>query len=65
MRENEVAFIDHAAGYVYPEQCVKTYLAHAEKLGAKILENTRVMSWEELDNGVRILLEDGMIVEAG
>ena len=64
MKENEVAFIDHAAGLVYPEQCVKTYLAHAEKHGAKILENTRVISWEELPDRVRVYLEGGMIVEA-
>ena len=49
---------------MYPERNIKTFLAHAEKHGAKILENSRVVNWTEHDNGVRILLEDGSIVEA-
>ena len=64
LRENEVALVDHSAGIVYPVQNIKTFLEHAEKHGAKILENSRVMSWTENENGVRIVLKDGTIVEA-
>ena len=39
-------------------------MAHAEKHGARILENTRVMSWEETETGVRIVCGGGIIVEA-
>lgn len=49
---------------MYPEQNVRTFLDHAEKFGAKILENSRVMNWTENESGVRIVLEDGTIVEA-
>ena len=64
LREDEIALVNHKAGLVYPEQSVKTFLAHAEKHGAKILENSKVLSWTELDDGVRIVLEGGTIVEA-
>ena len=64
LRQNEVALVDHSAGIVYPEQSVKTFLEHAEKHGARILENSRVMSWTEMEAGVRIVLRDGTIVEA-
>ena len=56
LRENEVALIDHSAGIIYPEQSVKTFLDHAEKHGATILENSRVMSWVEMETGVRVVL---------
>ena len=64
LRENEIALVNHGAGLVYPEQSIKTFLTHAEKNGAKILENSKVLSWTELDDGVRIVLEDGSIIEA-
>ena len=59
-----MAVVDHAAGIVYPEENIKTFLAHAEKNGAKILENSRVKTWTEEKSGVMIVLEDGSIIEA-
>ena len=64
LRKNEVAIVDHTSGLVYPEENVKAFLSHAEKHGATILENARVMSWTELKDCVRIALFDGTIVEA-
>ena len=64
VRKHEVAIVDHAAGLVYPELCIKTFLEHAEKNGAKILENARVKSWSENAKGIKIVLEDGSVIEA-
>ena len=54
--QDEAAIIDHSAGIVFPETNVRTFLEHAEKHGAKILENSRVMYWTEEENGVKIFL---------
>ena len=34
VRKGEEVLIDHSAGIIFPEDSVKTYLAHAEKNGA-------------------------------
>ena len=61
LRENEVAIVDHTAGIVRPERSVRAFLDHAEKHGAKILYNTKVINWSESEDGVTVTLEDGTI----
>ena len=59
MRENEVALVDHTGGVVRPERCVRAFCEHAEKYGAQMLYNTKVIGWEESESGVKVTLEDG------
>ena len=47
MRENEVAVVDHTAGIVRPERSVRAFCDNAEKHGAKMLYNTKVVGWDE------------------
>ena len=61
LRKDEVAIVDHTGGIVRPERCVRAFLDHAQKHGAKILFNTKVTSWNESQDGVTVILEDGTI----
>ena len=63
MRKNEVAIIDHTAGIVRPERSVRAFCDNAEKHGAKIIYNTKVMGWDESANGITVTLEDGTVCE--
>ena len=63
MRENEVAIVDHTAGVVRPERSVRAFCEHAEKYGAKMLYNTKVVGWSESETGVTVTLEDGSICQ--
>ena len=63
MRENEVAVVDHTAGVVRPERSVRAFCDNAEKHGAKMLYNTKVVGWDESANGVTVTLEDGRVCE--
>ena len=38
VRKGEAVLVDHSAGIIFPEDSVKTFLKHAEKNGANILE---------------------------
>jgi sarcosine oxidase len=59
------ALLDPAAGFLNPEACVRTHLAQARKLGARIHVNEQVMSWMPTpDGGVRVRTNQGTY-EAG
>jgi glycine/D-amino acid oxidase-like deaminating enzyme len=60
-----VGILDHRARILYPEKCITTFLQHAEKNGAKVLENSRVETWSEETDGVKVKLEDGTVIHAG
>ena len=63
MRENEVAIVDHTAGVVRPERSVRAFCEHAEKYGAEMLYNTKVVGWSESETEVTVTLEDGSICQ--
>ena len=56
---DEVGYYENAAGFLRPERCVATQLSAAEKHGAKLRRNERVMRIEADGNGVKVLTDVG------
>jgi len=56
---DELGYFEPAAGFLRPERCVETQLRLAERLGAQIRLNERVLSVEAAGSGVRVITEKG------
>ena len=56
---NETGYFEDAAGFLRPEACVATQLDVAEKLGAKVRRNERVIRVERSGTGVRVITAKG------
>ena len=54
---NERAYYEDSAGYLRPEACVATQLTIAEKLGATLRRNERVLRLEQEGTGVKIVTD--------
>lgn len=68
---NEKGYFENEAGFLRPENCVDTQLELAEKLGAKIHKNERVLELEKNGTTVDVVTDKGrystakVIVSAG
>lgn len=56
---DETGYFESEAGFLRPEACVATQLALAEKFGANLQLNERVMRIEKNGAGVRVVTEAG------
>ena len=56
---DEVGYFEDAAGFLRPERCVRAQLNLAEKLGAEIRLNERVLRVEKDGSGVKVVTEIG------
>ncbi len=64
VREDEVAYYEQEAGYLKPENCLRTQLALAEKYGAELRTGEKVLGFEPSAHGVRVTTEH-QVYEAG
>jgi sarcosine oxidase len=58
-RDNEVAVYEKPAGILFPEACIRAYLASASASGAELRFSTPVQTWEANPGGVTVTLEHG------
>ncbi len=71
MRDDEIGYYEYEAGFLRPEACVAAQLALAEKYGATIRRNEKVLGFEENSSGVTVstdkdtYIADRLIVSAG
>ena len=69
--DDEIGYYEHEAGFLRPEACVAAQLALAEKYGAAIHRNEKVLGFEESGAGVTVRTTKGtyaaerLIVSAG
>ena len=56
---NELGYFEDAAGFLRPERCVRAQLSLAEKLGAAIRLNERVLRVEKDGSGVKVTTDIG------
>lgn len=63
-RADDVAVLDRLGGVLFPELAVEAAARHAQELGARLLEGTRVEGIEPDDDGVTIITRAG-ITRAG
>lgn len=71
IRDNEMAYFEPEAGFLRPEVCIEAQLELANKYGAEIHENEKVLSFVEVDGVVTVTTDkaeyeaDSLIVSAG
>jgi len=71
VRDDEVAYYEYDSGVLSPESCVEVQLALAEKLGAQIHKNEKVLEFSQKGSGVTVTTSNGiyqaeqLIVAAG
>ena len=71
VRDDEIGYYEYEAGFLRPEACVAAQLALAEKYGAPIRRNEKVLGFEENSTGVTVKTDkdtytaDRLIVSAG
>jgi sarcosine oxidase len=71
VREDEVGYYEPDAGFLRPEICVRTQLALAQKYGAELRTNEKVLGFEPSAHRVRVTTErdtyeaERLIVAAG
>lgn len=54
VRDNEMGYFEHKAGFLRPENCVRVQLALAEKYGAELHTNERVLEFVQEGSKVRV-----------
>ena len=54
VRDDEIGYYEYEAGFLRPEACVATQLSLAEKYGATIRRNEKVLGFEENSTGVTV-----------
>lgn len=54
---DEIGYFENEMGFLRPENCVGIQLDLAEKYGAKIKRNEKVLSIEQLPNGVEVVTD--------
>ena len=68
---NEHGYYEPESGYLMPENCIKAQLTLAEKHGADLNTDERVMSWDSVDNQVTVVTSAGtyaakkLVISAG
>ena len=71
IRDDEIGYYEHEAGFLRPEACVTAQLALAEKHGAAIHRNEKALGFEETGSSVTVRTDkdtyaaDRLIVSAG
>jgi len=71
IRDDEIGYYEHEAGFLRPEACVAAQLMLAEKYGATIRRNEKMLGFEETSSGVTVRTDkdtyaaDRLIVSAG
>jgi sarcosine oxidase len=60
----DVAVVEPHAGYLLPEECIRAHLKMAERAGAELHFEEKVLSWKTGSNGVQVRTDRG-IYEAG
>lgn len=55
----DVALLEHKAGYVHPEQAVSAHLARAAALGAELRFKERMVGWAPSGDGVTVRTDRG------
>lgn len=71
VRDDEVGYLERDAGFLRPEACIAAQLSLAQKRGAELRVNERVVGFEETSGGVQIETEssryvaDRLIITAG
>jgi len=50
--------LEPTAGFLSPENCIKSYVNRAQQFGAVIKSNTKVMSWKSIGNGIEVVTAD-------
>ncbi len=53
----EVGIVEHTAGFLYVDDCVRAMADAARSLGAVLHDNERVVSWHAEGDGVRVVCE--------
>ena len=56
---SELGYFEETAGFLRPERCVRAQLSQAEKLGAEVRLNERVLRVEKDGSGVKVTTEIG------
>jgi sarcosine oxidase len=68
---DEIGYYEDEAGFLRPENCVKAQLELAQKYGAEIRFNEKVLSYAANENGVEVVTDKGkysggkLIISAG
>ena len=71
VRPDEVGYYEPEAGFLRPESCIRAQLSLAQKYGADLRSNEKVLGFEPFAHGVRVTTEQGtyeaerLIVAAG
>ena len=71
VKDDEVGYLEQDAGFLRPEACIAAQLSLAQRRGAELRINERVVGFEETPNGVQIETEssryvaDRLVVTAG
>ncbi len=52
--DDYVGLLEHSAGFLYVDECVRAYAEEARKLGAVVRENEPVISWKAEGGGVAV-----------
>lgn len=71
LQGNEIGYFEHEAGFLRPEACVKTQLELAQKLGATLRLNEKVIQVESKGDSVEVVTDKGkysaakVIISAG
>lgn len=64
MNEDDIAYYEPGAGYVFPERCIDTQIKHARSSGARVFTGDRVTQVEETESGVKVST-DKLVIHAG
>ncbi len=59
VRDNEMGYFEHKAGFLRPENCVRVQLALAEKHGAELHRNERVLTFTQEGTIVHVTTDKG------
>jgi len=60
-REDWVALLEHRAGMLFPERCVRAFLSLARSSGATLRLNETVTGWAPANNGISINTTRGKV----
>lgn len=64
MREDDIAYYEPGAGYVFPERCIDTQIKYAKSNGARVYTDEPIRKVEETESGVKVS-SDNLIIHAG
>lgn len=64
MGTHEAAYFEQGGGYLHPERCIRVQLEQAERLGARVMTGQRVTGIDSNAEGVEIVIEGELRVQA-